>query len=105
MMCALKVTRSTIAATSRWSPNTLPHSSERKVGPDPDRGVFVPLGDDLEQQFGAARVDLHVAESCRAATGYGRAARGRASMPDFVARSGPAYPGGAPGAFREGSRP
>jgi hypothetical protein len=29
-------------------------SSERKVGPDPDQGVFVPLGDDLEQQFGAA---------------------------------------------------
>src|SRR5438093_1195148 len=69
MMCALKVTRSTIAATSRWSPNTLPHSSERKAGPDPDRGVFVSLGDDLEQEFGAARVDLPVAESCRAAGG------------------------------------
>src|SRR5438045_4204097 len=69
MMCALKVARSTIAATSRGSPNTLPHSAERKVGPDPDRGVFVSLGDDLEQQFGAARLDLHVAESCRAAAG------------------------------------
>ena len=29
-------------------------SSERKVGPDPDQGVFVPLGDDLKQPFGAA---------------------------------------------------
>jgi len=74
------------------SPNMLPHSSERKAGPDPDRGAFVPPGDDLEQELGAARVDLHVAGSCRAAAGYGRAARGgrrcRTSSAGPVPRTG-----------------
>jgi len=74
------------------SPNMLPHSSERKAGPDPDRGAFVPPDDDLEQQFGAARVDLHVTGSCRAAAGYGRAARGgrrcRTSSAGPVPRTG-----------------
>src|SRR5262249_12406469 len=32
------------------------------VGPDRDRGSFLPLGDDLEQQLGAAWVDLDIAE-------------------------------------------
>jgi len=36
--------------------------AERKVGPDPDRRSLFAVGDDLEQQFGAARVDLDVAE-------------------------------------------
>jgi hypothetical protein len=72
---------------------------------DPDRGAFVSLGDDLEQEFGAARVDLPVAESSRRSSGARPSCSARASMPDFVGRPGPAYPGGAPGAFREGSRP
>jgi len=36
--------------------------AERQVGPDRDGGSFVSLGDDLEEQFGAAGVDLDVAE-------------------------------------------
>jgi hypothetical protein len=36
--------------------------AERQVGPDRDGGSFFPLGDDLEQQLGAAWVDLDVAE-------------------------------------------
>jgi hypothetical protein len=33
-----------------------------QVGPDRDGGSFVPFGDDLEEQLGAAGVDLDVAE-------------------------------------------
>src|SRR4029453_6190153 len=33
-----------------------------EVGGDRDRGAFFAFGDDLEQQFGAARVDLDVAK-------------------------------------------
>ena len=36
--------------------------AEREVCPDRDRGSFFLLGDDLEEQFGAARVDLDVAQ-------------------------------------------
>jgi hypothetical protein len=36
--------------------------AERQVGPDRDRGSFLPFGDDLEQQFGAAGVELDVAQ-------------------------------------------
>jgi hypothetical protein len=36
--------------------------AEREVGPDRDGGSFLPLGDDLEQQLGAAVVDLDVAQ-------------------------------------------
>jgi hypothetical protein len=36
--------------------------AEREVGPDGDGGSFLALGDDLEQQFRAAGVDLDVAE-------------------------------------------
>src|SRR5439155_149683 len=35
---------------------------ERQVGPDRDGGSFVSLGDDLEEQLGAAGVDLDVPE-------------------------------------------
>jgi hypothetical protein len=61
-MCALKVTRSTIAATSRGSPNTDPPFAERQIGADADRGPFLALGDDLEQQLGSVAVDLDVAQ-------------------------------------------
>ena len=61
-MWALKVTRSTIAATRRGSGNTVAPFGERQVGGDRDRGSFFAFGDDLEQQFGAAWVDLDVAE-------------------------------------------
>lgn len=36
--------------------------TERQVGGDRDRGPFLSFGDDLEQQFGSARVDLDIAE-------------------------------------------
>jgi hypothetical protein len=36
--------------------------AERQVGADRDGGSFVSLGDDLEEQLGAAGVDLDVAE-------------------------------------------
>ena len=36
--------------------------AERQVGPDRDGGSFVSLGDDLEEQFGAAGVDLDIAQ-------------------------------------------
>jgi hypothetical protein len=36
--------------------------AEGQVGADSDAGAFLPFGDDLEQQFGAAGIDLDVAE-------------------------------------------
>ena len=36
--------------------------AEWQVRPDRDGGAFVPLGDDLEEQLGAAGVDLDIAE-------------------------------------------
>jgi hypothetical protein len=36
--------------------------AERQVGPDRDGGAFVAFGDDLEQQFGAAGIDLDIAQ-------------------------------------------
>jgi hypothetical protein len=42
--------------------------AEGQIGADADRGAFVTLGDDLEQQLGATRVDLDAAqlvELCR----------------------------------------
>jgi len=36
--------------------------AEWQVGPDRDGGSFLPFGDDLEEQLGAAVVDLDVAE-------------------------------------------
>ena len=36
--------------------------AEREADPDRDGGSFVPFGDDLEEQSGAAGVDLDVAE-------------------------------------------
>jgi hypothetical protein len=58
----LKVTRSTMAATRRGSGKTVPHSLKGRFGGDRDRGPFFAFGDDLEQQFGSARVDLDVSE-------------------------------------------
>src|SRR5215472_6269676 len=40
--------------------------AERQGGADGDGGSFVAFGDDLEQQFGAAGVDLDVAELVQA---------------------------------------
>ena len=61
-MWALKVTRSTMAATSRGSGNDGAPLGERQVRGDRDRGAFLAFGDDLEQQLGASGVDLDVAE-------------------------------------------
>ena len=36
--------------------------AEGEVGADGDAGAFVSFGDDLEQQFGSAGVDLDVAQ-------------------------------------------
>jgi hypothetical protein len=70
-MWALKVMRSTKAATSRGSGRRFP-IAERQVAGQPDTGSFFALGDDLEQffalgddleqQFGSANVDLNVAQ-------------------------------------------
>ena len=65
-MWALRVTRSTIAATSRGSGNTAPHSLKGRLGRDRDAGAFLAFGDDLEEQLGAAGVDLDVAEFVQA---------------------------------------
>ena len=61
-MWALKVTRSTIAATRRGSGKTEPHSLKGRLVPIADGGAFLAFGDDLEQQLGAAGVDLDVAQ-------------------------------------------
>ena len=60
-MWALKVTRSTIAATRRGSLKTDPHSLKGRLVPTP-AGAFLAFGDDLEEQLGAAGIDLDVAE-------------------------------------------
>jgi hypothetical protein len=52
-MWALKVTRSTMAATSLGSGTRFPFA-ERQVCPDGDGGVFFSFGDDLEQQLSPA---------------------------------------------------
>src|SRR5680860_69239 len=61
-MWPLKVSRSATAAARRGSVNVDPHSTERCVGGDGDAGAFVAFGEDLEQQLGAARVQVQVAE-------------------------------------------
>jgi hypothetical protein len=61
-MWALKVTRSTIAATRREFGEDGSPFAEREIGPDGDGGSFLALGDDLDQQFRALGVDLDVAE-------------------------------------------
>ena len=61
-MWALKVTRSTMAATRRGSGKTVPHSLKGRLVAIAMRGAFFAFGDDLEEQFGAARVDLDVAQ-------------------------------------------
>ena len=58
----MKVTRSTIAATRRGSGNTVPHSLNGRLVAIAIGGAFLAFGDDLEQQLGAAWVDLDVAE-------------------------------------------
>src|SRR5680860_793648 len=61
-MWPLKVSRSATAAARRGSVNVDPHSTERCVGGDGDAGAFVAFGEDLEQQLGAARVQVQIAE-------------------------------------------
>ena len=62
MMWALKVTRSTMAATRRGSGEHGAPFADGQVGGDRDGGPFFAFGDDLEEQFGSARVDLDVSE-------------------------------------------
>jgi hypothetical protein len=52
------VSRSTIAAQSRGVGKGLGPAAERFVGGDGDAVVFLPLGEDLEQQLGAAAVEF-----------------------------------------------
>ena len=64
MMWAWKVTRSTIAATSRGSVMILPHSLNGRF-----EAVAIEafsFGQDLEEQLGAASVELDVAELVKA---------------------------------------
>jgi hypothetical protein len=60
-MWALKVTRSTIAATRRGSGNAVPHS-EKGRAVDGEGGAFFAFGEDLEQQLSTSGVHLDVAE-------------------------------------------
>src|ERR1700722_16856596 len=65
MMCASKVSRSTMAAQSRGSAGVGEGGcpcGEGGVGRDGDGGAFLAFGEDLEQQFGAAPVQLEVAQ-------------------------------------------
>ena len=62
MMVASKVSRSTIAAQRRGSVKVLVQPLKRLVGGDGDAGFLLALGQDLEQQLGAAAVEFHVAE-------------------------------------------
>ncbi|OBF62449.1 hypothetical protein A5756_00945 [Mycobacterium sp. 852002-53434_SCH5985345] len=61
MMWALNVTRSTMAATRRGSEDGAPFA-EGQVGNDRDPGAIFAFGDDLEEQFRSARVDLDVSD-------------------------------------------
>ena len=70
-MWALKVTRSTMAATRRGSGKTVPHSLNGRLVAIAMRGAFFAFGDDLEEQLGAAGVDLDVAELVEAGAGRG----------------------------------
>jgi hypothetical protein len=63
-MWALKVTRSTMAATSRASGNTVPHSLKGGDA-DPDRGAFLAFGDDLEQQLQTVPLPAQTTFRCR----------------------------------------
>lgn len=62
MMWALDVTRSTMAATGRGSGKTVAPFAEGQFGSDRDRGAIFAFGDDLEEQFRSARVDVDVSE-------------------------------------------
>ena|SRR5438105_3929096 len=62
MMWALKVTRSTMAATRRGSAITWPPLAEGQVRGDGDAGFLLAFGEDLEQQLRAATVELDVAQ-------------------------------------------
>ena len=62
MMWPSKVSRSTMAAQSRGSVKVLVQPENGFVGGDRDGGLLLPFGEDLEQQFGAAAVEFHVAE-------------------------------------------
>jgi hypothetical protein len=54
MKCALKVTRSTTTATRRASEMTRPHSLNLRLEASPTGGPFLALGQNLQQQVGAA---------------------------------------------------
>jgi len=58
MMWALKVSRSTTAAASLGSVKVAPHSLKGAQAMD----TLFACGDDLEQEFGAAGVEVDVAE-------------------------------------------
>ena len=62
MMLPPKVSRSTMAAQSRGSVKVLVQPSEAFVGGDGDAVLFLPFGEDLEQQLGASFVEFHVSE-------------------------------------------
>jgi hypothetical protein len=64
-MWALKVTRSTMAAT-RGVGDDLPPFAERPVGGQRDQGFLCSFGEDLEQKLGASAVELDVAEFVQA---------------------------------------
>ena len=61
-MWALKVSRSTTAAARRGSVKVLPHSENGALEAQAMEARLLAGGDDLEQQFGAAGVEVDVAD-------------------------------------------
>ena len=66
MMWARRVRRSTTTTASRGVIEGLAPFGERRVGGDGDGGTLRSLGQDLEEQFGAARVEVDVVELIQA---------------------------------------
>jgi hypothetical protein len=63
MICPAKVSRSTMAAQSRGSMKVFVQpSGERFVGGDRDGRALFAFGENLEEEFGAAPVEFHVAQ-------------------------------------------
>ena len=86
MMWALKVSRSTMAATRPGVADHLTPLGERQVGGGGHRGLLLPLGEDLEHQLCPSGVELHVAEFVKAQQVEASIAGDQAGQPPFVGR-------------------
>ena len=62
MMLPSKVSRSTIAAQSRGSVKVLVQPAKDSLEAIATEALLLAFGEDLEEEFGAAAVEFHVAE-------------------------------------------